>query len=71
MDELKDKLPYQCIIVGSTNCGKTHYLIDKLRSTYKNVFDYNIVLIFPFYLFNKTYTNFAKNDKRIFIALQN
>lgn len=66
MDELKDKIPFHCIITGPTNCGKTKYLIDKLRDTYRYVFDY-IVLICPTYARNKTYRNFAKGDKRFIV----
>ena len=66
MDELKNKLPFHCIITGPTNCGKTKYLIEKLRSTYRFVFQY-IILICPTYVRNKTYHGFANGDKRFIV----
>jgi len=66
MDELKEKIPFHCIITGPTNCGKTKYLIDKLRGTFRYVFDY-IILICPTYERNKTYKGFAKGDKRFIV----
>jgi len=66
MDELKNKIPFHCIITGPTNCGKTKYLIDKLRGTFRYVFNY-IILICPTYERNKTYQGFAKGDKRFIV----
>ena len=66
MEELKDKLPFHCIITGPTNSGKTEYLINCLRTSYKNVFEY-IVLICPTYINNKTYQGFANNDPRFIV----
>ena len=42
------------IIVGMTNCGKTHYLLDMLQREYKNHFDY-IIIICPTFSWNRTY----------------
>ena len=66
MDELKDKVPFHCIITGPTNCGKTEYLISQLRDAYRNVFEY-IVLICPTYAKNKTYKGFAHGDPRFIV----
>ena len=66
MEELRTKLPCHVIISGPTNCGKTH-LVDKLRSPFKQAFEY-IILICPTYINNKTYRGFANNDKRCFVA---
>ena len=63
MEELRDKNPFHCIITGPTNCGKTKYVIDQLRGSFRHVFDW-IVLICPTYSKNKTYRGFAKGDKR-------
>ena len=54
MEELRDKNPFHCIITGPTNCGKTRYVIDQLRGSFRHVFDW-IVLICPTYSKNKTY----------------
>lgn len=66
MQELRDKTPFRCTITGPTNCGKTKYLLDQLRRPFKGVFDY-IVLIYPTYVKNKTYHQFAKGKKRFFV----
>lgn len=66
MDELKDKVPFHCIITWPTNCGKTEYLIGQLRGSYRNVFEY-IVLICPTYAKNKTYKGFAHGDPRFIV----
>ena len=46
--------PFNMIIVGMTNCGKTLYLLNMLENEYKNHFDY-IVLVCPTLSWNKTY----------------
>ena len=66
MNELRDKIPFNMIITGPTNCGKTEYLIEKLRGPFRKVFEY-IVLICPTYAKNRTYRGFAQGDKRFFI----
>ena len=67
MQELRDKIPFHCIITGPTNCGKTQYLIEQLRGPFKGVFDY-IVLICPTYEKNKTYEGFGENDPRLLVV---
>jgi hypothetical protein len=42
------------IILGMTACGKTHYLVQELKSTFLHQFE-NIFLIFPTYQWNRTY----------------
>ena len=66
MDELVDKLPFNCIIADPTNCGKTRFLVDKLSGPFRKKFEY-IVLICPTYTINETYKNFAKDDKNFFV----
>lgn len=66
MEELRDKVPFHCIITGPTNCGKTKYLTEQLRGPFRRVFEY-IVLICPTYAKNKTYHRFAKGDKRFIV----
>ena len=66
MEELRDKNPFHCIITGPTNCGKTRYVIDQLRGSFRHVFEW-IVLICPTYSKNKTYRGFAKGDKRFVV----
>ena len=66
MNELIHKTPFHCIITGPTNCGKTKYLVSKLRGSFRYVFEY-IILICPTYIHNKTYRGFARGDKRFFV----
>ena len=66
MDELIHKTPFHCIITGPTNCGKTEYLVGKLRGSFRYVFEY-IVLICPTYIHNKTYRGFARGDRRFLV----
>ena len=66
MEELIDKVPFNSIIVGPTNCGKTQFLVDTLRGSYRCIFEY-IVLVCPTYSNNKTYQGFAYNDPRFII----
>ena len=66
MNELRDNIPFNMIITGPTNCGKTEYLIEQLRGPFRKVFEY-IVLICPTYAKNRTYRGFAEGDKRFFI----
>ena len=66
MKELRDKVPFNMIITGPTNCGKTNYLIEQLQGPFRKVFEY-IVLICPTYAKNRTYHRFAQGDKRFFV----
>ena len=66
MKELRDNIPFNMIITGPTNCGKTKYLIEQLRGPFRKVFEY-IVLICPTYAKNRTYRGFAQGDKRFLI----
>jgi len=68
MDELKDKLPYNCLVVGGPNSGKSIYIVNLLQGSYRNVFEY-VVLICSTYSKNETYRGFGNNDHR-FIVIQ-
>lgn len=68
MNELKDEVPFHCIITGPTNCGKTEYLLSQLRGAYRKVFEY-IVLICPTYEKNKTYKGFAGGDSGFIVII--
>lgn len=61
--------PFNMLISGITNCGKSHYVLDLIEKYYKNKFDY-IVIYCPTFLVNKTYNrNFLcnENNKHIII----
>ena len=58
------KLPFNALIVGPTNSGKTQYLLNQLRGPFRGKFDY-IVLLVPTFVNNKTYHHFVDRDPHI------
>ena len=61
------KLPFNALIVGPTNSGKTQYLLNQLSMAPSGEkFDY-IVLFCPTFVKNKTYHRFVDKDSRIFV----
>ena len=62
------KLPFNALIVGPTNSGKTQYLLNQLRGPFKRKFDY-IVLLCPTFVKNKTYKGFVDRDPNIFVIV--
>ena len=61
--------PFHMIIVGMTNCGKTHYLLKMLEEEYKGRFDH-IFIVCPTFKENKTYQDwkFLQDDNVFPIA---
>ena len=62
------KLPFNALIVGPTNSGKTQYLLNQLRGPFRGKFDY-IVLFCPTFIKNATYDRFVDKDYRIFVVV--
>ena len=60
------KLPFNALIVGPTNSGKTRYLLNQLRGPFRGKFDY-IVLLWPTFVKNTTYEGFVDRDPHIFV----
>ena len=60
------KLPFNALIVGPTNSGKTQYLLNQLRGPFRGKFDY-IVLFCPTFVKNKTYEGFVDRDPHIWV----
>jgi hypothetical protein len=66
------KPPFNMLISGITNCGKTHYALDLIenwaRSFPDQAFDY-IVIYCPTYLVNETYDRkFIYDDKDVIVV---
>ena len=60
-----NNIPFNTLIVGPTNPGKTKYVVDELRGPLRGKFDY-IVLICPTFVYNKTYGGFVDEAPYIF-----
>ena len=66
MNETYVETPFNMIIVGMTNCGKTYYLLEMIENDYFRHFDY-IFLICPTFNWNKTYQKwFYKDSERFY-----
>ena len=63
-----DNIPFNALIVGATNCGKTSFLVEILSHEFLQTFDY-IFLVCPTYIHNKTYDGFAENDRDFFVII--
>jgi len=61
-------LPFNALIVGPTNSGKTRFLVNRLFGTFHGKFD-NVVLICPTFAHNKTLYRFAARDPRLDVII--
>ena len=61
--------PFNMIICGMTNCGKTYYLLQVIEKQFKNHFDY-IILICPTFTWNKTYLEWKYMNDPDFISVE-
>ena len=60
------KIPFNALIVGSTNSGKTQDILNQLHGPFRGKFDY-IVLLCPTIVFYETYDYFVDNEPRIYV----
>ena len=58
------KIPFNALIVGPTNSGKSRFVVDQLYGPFRGKFDY-IVFICPTFTHNKTYHRVGENDPRM------
>ena len=61
-------IPFNALIVGPTNSGKSKFVVDQIYGPFRDKFDY-IVLICPTFAHNKTYHRIGDNDPRMFIII--
>ena len=61
-------IPFNALIVGPTNSGKTQFLVKHLCGPFCGTF-YYIVLICPTFAYNKTLSRFAERDPRLDVII--
>ena len=61
-------IPFNALIVGPTNSGKTHFLVKQLYGPFRGKFDY-IVLICPTFAHNRTLHRFANIDPWVCVII--
>ena len=62
------KIPFNALIVGPTNSGKSRLLVDEIYGPFRGKFDY-IVLICPTFAHNRTYRRIGENDPRMSVII--
>ena len=65
-----DNIPFNALIVGPTNLGKTRFVVEHLRGPFHGKFNF-IVLICPTFAHNKTLFSFGENDPRAYVLIWN
>ena len=61
-------IPFNALIVGPTNSGKTQFLVNQFCGPFKGKFDY-IVLMCPTFAYNKTLYRFGERDLRLYVLI--
>ena len=61
-------IPFNALIVGPTNSGKTQFLVNQLCGPFNGKFDF-IVLICPTFAYNKMLYRFGDRDPRLYVII--
>ena len=61
-------IPFNALIVGPTNSGKTQFLVNQLCGSFNGKFDY-VVLICPAFVYNKALYWFGERDPRLYVII--
>ena len=61
-------IPFNVLVVGSTNSGKSKFVVDQLYAPFCGKFDY-IVLICPTSAHNKTFRRLGEKDPRMVVMI--
>ena len=61
-------IPFNALIVGPTNSGKTQFLVKQLCGPFRGKFNY-IVLICSTFAYNRTLYRFAESDPRLDVVI--
>ena len=63
-----EKVPFNALIVGPTNSGKSKFVVDQLYGPFYGKFDF-IVLICPTFIYNRTYHRVGEKDPRMYVIV--
>ena len=61
-------IPFNALIVGPTNSGKTQFLVHQLCGPFNGRFEY-VVLICPTFAYNRTLYRFGERDSRLYVII--
>ena len=60
-----NNIPFNLLVVGATNSGKSSFVVEQLYGPFRGKFDY-IVLICPTFVHNETFQCIGEKDPRMF-----
>ena len=63
-----NKIPFNALVVGPTNSGKSRFVVNQIYGPFRSKFDY-IVLICPTFAHNNTYHRIGEKDSGMFVLI--